>query len=68
MTCETPGLNNKEKNKKNLDSNTRSNTASINKVMFGASGSKSSPEKIETKGNPENIETRNPSDDCKINE
>ena len=36
--------------------------------MFGTSGSKSSPEKIETKINPENIETRNPSDDCKINE
>ena len=36
--------------------------------MFGTSGSKSSPENIETKSNPENIETRNPSDDCKINE
>ena len=36
--------------------------------MFGTSGSKSSPEKIETKSNPENIETRNPSDHCKINE
>ena len=36
--------------------------------MIGTSGSKSSPEKIETKSNPENIETRNPSDDCKINE
>ena len=50
-------LNNKDK--KNLDSNTRSNAASINTVISETSDSKSSPE---------NIETRNPSNDCRIDE
>ena len=56
-TTGIPVLNNKEKNKKNSDSNTKINTA--NTVISEASDSKSSPE---------NIETRNPWNDCKINE
>ena len=65
-TTGIPILNNKEKNKTNSDSNTKSNTA--NTVISEASDSKSSPENIETKSSPENNETRNPWNDCKINE
>ena len=66
-TTDVTVLNNKEKTKK-LDSNTRSNTASINTVISETSDRKSNPENIETKSSLENTENRNPSNDCEINE